>query len=255
MSDVKDTVKNILDSRREFIHEVGDEHNSYFIANPTGEDIRKSDWNYAKVFNQAMADGFPTQAQMIETLKERGILSEEYTRELKKTQLDLGAALYRLEAMSDGLDDFDKESIALEVARLRDELFRLNQKVNGPMGNTCENLAEDARNEYLASRIVQKRDGTKVWPKFEDYLSESDTTLMVKARFEVMLWMNGLDSNFLEKTPEQEAMREIAERRLNEALAVANVPPVAETAETPQVENLALPDEPKVSRRGRKKKA
>jgi hypothetical protein len=97
---------------------------------------------------------------------------------------------------------------------LRDELFILNQKVNGPMANTCENLAEDARTDYITSRVVQLSDGSLVWESHSDYRNDDNTGLVVRARFEVMLWLQGLDSNFLENTPEQRTLREVSLKRV-----------------------------------------
>jgi hypothetical protein len=249
------TIRNILDSRREFLYEDEDgNETSYFISSPTGEDVRKADWNYAKVFNQAIDDGFPTQAQMLETLQKRGILSDEYARKVEMTKINLGAALFRLENLSDRSEDTDKETLALEIARLRDELFTLNQKVSSPMGNTCENTAEDARVEYLTSRVVQTKEGKRLWPTFDAYLNEPNNRLAVKSRFEVMLYLQGLESNFLENTPERQTLREIAERRLNEAVESAQNTPADDNSQEVEVENISLPDEPKPKRRGRAKK-
>lgn len=233
--DKKQVVKDIIDGRREFTFEHGNQVRQYFIADPSGEDVRKADWNYAKIFNSALADGFPTQAQMIDILTERGILSEEYSRKLEKAKIDLAAALYRLENMADEMTDEEREDLALETARLRDEFFRLNQKVNSPMGNTCENLAEDARNEYITSRVVQNKDGTRVWKSYEDYLSEENQVFVHKCRFEVMAWLNGIESDFIEKMPEQVALRRIAEKRLESALSLAK-------SRNEEVEELQLPE-------------
>ncbi len=236
----KETVKEILDSRRSFLFESEDNDPvEYFIANPAGEDIRMSDWNYSKVFNQAMIDGFPTQSQMIDILKERSILDDDYTQDVEKTRISLAAALFRLENMSDDLDDSETEGIAIEVAQLRDKLFQLNQKVNGPLGNTCENLAEDARTEFLTSRVIEKKDGSKVWSTFEDFRTSPNTTLTVKSRFEVMLWLQGLDSNFLENTPEQSALRGIAQKRMDDAIAQAQEE-LSEATPTPEIEELSV---------------
>jgi len=246
------TVKDILDSRRSFVFEdpnTGEEE-ELFIADPTGEDIRKADWNYAKVFNQAMTDGFPTQAQMLEVLEKRGIISPEYHTEVEGVRISLAAALFRLENMDEDSDELEREGTALDVAEFRDKLFRLNQKVNGPLGNTCENLAEDARTEFLTSRIIQKKDGSRLWEDFEAFRTEANTSLCVKCRLEVMLWLQGLESNFLEHTPEQEALRNIAQKRLDEALSnfreeEVQEAPEPEVAEVPEIEEVALPEEPK----------
>jgi len=256
--DVKDAVKDVLDSRREFTLETpGNIITHFFIANPTGEDIRKADWQYSKVFNQAMVDGFLTQSQMLGFLKEKGILNEEYTDQLEHTRISLGAELFKLENFMENATEQEKEFSAMEVARLRDELFQLNQRINGPMANTCENLAEDARTDFLTSRIIQKKDKTRYWPTFEDYKNEENTALAIKSRFEVMLWMQGLESNFLENTPEQVMLREIAQDRLNrrieeedakskaqaDAVVGAENEAVESSTETP-VEELTLPDKP-----------
>jgi hypothetical protein len=215
----KKAVRDVLDGRRSFVFDTPTgESKEYFIADPAGEDIRKADWNYSKVFNQAMTDGFPTQAQMLEVLEERGIINTDYHTEVEKTRIGLAASLFRLENLDEDSDDLEREGTALEVAELRDELFRLNQKVNGPLGNTCENLAEDARTEFLTSRIIQKSDGSHLWENFDSYRNETNTALCVKCRLEVMLWLQGLESNFLENTPEQAALRKIAQKRLDEAL-------------------------------------
>ena len=261
MADAEKTIKDILDQRREFIINRDGEEEHYFIADPSGEDIRKSDWQYSKVFNQALADGFPTQAQMIDTLRERKILGDEYDKEVEQTRINLAASLFRLEHLTEGISDEEKEQLAMEVATSRDKLFQLNQRVNGPLANTCENLAEDARTEFLTSRLIQRKDGKKVWPDFEAYRQDENISLTTKARFEIMLWLQGLDSNYLENTPERQALRELSQKRLDEALhkitdgieqASNEIKAASDSGET---ETLSLEGvKPKAKKKGRPRK-
>jgi len=255
-------VREVLDTRREFSIETEENTTSYFIANPTGEDIRKADWQYSKIYNQAILDDLLTQSQMIDLLKKQGVVSENYANEVEEARARLAAELYKLESLPDSTPDVDLEDAALSVAATRDELFRLNQRVNGPMGNTCENIAEDARVEFLTSRVVQTKEGIKLWEDYNAYLNEENTALSVKSRFEVMLWMQGLNSDFLDNTPEQLALREVNQKRVEEALAslkeereeedypenteveVLELPPVAEEAVAEEVEEpVAAPVE------------
>ncbi len=255
MATAKD-VKDVLETRREFVVTTDDVDVSYFIAQPNAADIRKADWQYSKIYNQAIVDGFLTQAQMIDLLKDKGILSEDYADRVESTRIGLASELFKLENIKEESSEIEREAIALEIARLRDELFALNQQVNGPMGNTCENLAEDARTEYLTSRIVQVKDSSHLWEDFDAYQNEENSTLSVKSRFEVMLWIQGLDSNFLENTPEQTALRSIATDRLNRALEAAK----AENAEAkegdefPESKEKAAPKKVKKTRKPRAKK-
>ncbi len=265
-----DKVKEILETRREFLVENvdGETHKLYYIANPTGEDIRKSDWQYAKIYNQAIVDSFLTQAQMLEVLKEKGILDDSYTEELNKVKTNLAAELYKLETLDEEVDEIEKEALATSVALLREDLFRINQKVNGPLGNTCENLAEDARVEFLTSRLIQKKDGSKLWEDFEIFRAEENTALAIKSRFEVMLWMQGLASDFMEQAPEQKALREIQQARFDLAIkelqgenASAEEEKDAEDKSDSEVEELDVSkvenkvEEDKPKKRKRRKKA
>ncbi len=246
----KEAVKEVLDGRREFTLETPDnEIIHYFIASPSGEDIRKSDWQYSKVFNQAIVDGFLTTSQMLAVLEEKDIITDAYSQNVENVRISLGAELFKLESLLENATEEVRELTALEVSRLRDELFQLNQRVNGPMANTCENLAEDARTDFLTSRVIQKQDGTKLWEDYDAFRQDENPALGIKSRFEVMLWLQGLESNFLENTPEQTVLREIAQIRLNRALEEAEAEIDAEQAakagaESEEVtENLELPED------------
>lgn len=238
-------VRDVLDTRREFSIDIDTETVSYFIANPTGEDIRKADWQYSKIYNRAILDDLLTQAQMIDLLKKQGVISEDYASEVEETRSKLAAEIYKLESLPESTSDLQMEDAALVVAASRDELFRLNQRVNGPMGNTCENIAEDARVEFLTSRVLQKKDGSKLWEDYYAYLNEENTALSVKSRFEVMLWMQGLNSDFLENTPEQQALRDVNQKRVETAMAsLKKEREAAEPEEAPkeaEIEILELP--------------
>lgn len=253
MATAKD-VKDVLETRREFKVIIDEVEVSYFIAQPNAADIRKADWQYSKIYNQAIVDGFLTQAQMIDLLKDKGILSDEYAEKVEATRIGLASELFKLENIREESEEVEREAIALDIARLRDELFSLNQQVNGPMGNTCENLAEDGRTEYLTSRIVQIQDGSHLWEDFDAYQNEENSTLSVKSRFEVMLWIQGLDSNFLENTPEQTALRSIAQSRLDKALSEAKAAHDIENEGDEFPESEVQETKPKKTRKPRAKK-
>lgn len=111
----------------------------------------------------------------------------------------------------------EKTALANEVARAREALFQWNQRLSGPMSNTCEQISDDTRLEYLTSCIIQSKDGNRVWPTYEDFLSSKDQTLTLKSRYEVMLFLQGYDSDFLDNTPEAMAIKEVQTNLLEEA--------------------------------------
>ena len=236
------------DGRRAFdFYVTEDEVQKYYIGMPSSEQIRKADWHYSKVYNKALVEGIATQSEMMTILRERNIYGEDYERRLEELQI---AVAKTIKSMDDEKDELEKAKLALEVKQLRDELYRWNQKITGPLSNTCEQMADDAKTEYLTSCVVQKEDGTLVWETHEDFVSEENQRLVVKSRFEVLLWMQGLESDFLENTPENTVLKELAEsqRQKTEMLKL-------KAAQAADAEEEAAPVEKVPAKKGRKRRA
>lgn len=209
--------KENVEVRREFQDPVSGK--SYFIGTPTADDVRGADWQYSKTYTKSLVEGITTSAEMIDILMRRGVVGPEFEQRQKELTDILSVKVEALQN-ADNLDV--KQQSAVEVAAAREELFNWNQRLNGPMANTCEQMADDARLEYLSSRMVQQEDGSRVWDDYSDFLTEKNQSLAMRARFEVMLYLQGLDSDFLEKTPEAMAIKEIEEEiqtKASEALA------------------------------------
>jgi hypothetical protein len=211
----KDTLRE--DTRRSFSFD----EKEYFINTPTSEVIRKADWHYSKIYNEAMAGGILTQSEMEEILRVRGMLGDDYKSEMSKVTAELEDKIVELEiARATNADDTLIKDLAVSVGRIRARLFELNQRLNRPMSNTCEGRAEDERVDFLVSNMLEYKDGSKVWPgdsrknqtPYEQYIAENNRQLTLKAKYEVMLWMQGLDSDFFSKTPETLALKELEDK-------------------------------------------
>jgi len=179
---------------------------NYYIAAPTADDIRGADWQYSKTYTRSLVEGITTSAEMMDILMRRGVVGPEFEQRQRELSDNLATKVVDLQTS----DDVDKKQLAaMDVANARDELFNWNQRLNGPMSNTCEQMADDARLEYLTSRMVEKEDGSKLWESYDEFLKERSQALAIRARFEIMLYLQGLDSNFMENTPEAMAMKEV----------------------------------------------
>lgn len=206
-----------LEDRREFTDPVTG--TIYYIAAPTADDVRGADWQYSKTYTKSLVEGITTSAEMLDILMRRGVIGPEFEQRQQELTTELSDRVAELQAAS-SLDD--KQKLAMSVAAAREELFNWNQRLNGPMANTCEQMADDSRLEYLTSRMVQTKEGKRVWDDYSDFLTEKNQSLAMRARFEVMLYLQGLDSNFLEQTPEAVAIKEVEseiQAKASEALA------------------------------------
>lgn len=210
------------DERRSFLGP--DEITTYYIAAPNAEDIRGADWHYSKIYTRSLVEGITTSAEMMDLLRQRGIIGPEFEQRATELQRELGE---KLEALNNATDLETKRDMSINVANAREELFQWNQRLSGPMNNTCEQISDDARLEYLTSCMIQTKDGERVWDSYDNFLTEKNrdlAALAVRARLEVMLYLQGLESDFLDRTPEAMAMREVEEdiiKRAEEALKAA----------------------------------
>jgi len=191
-----------------------DDTTNYYIVAPDAGNIRDADWNYSKLYTKCLLEGITTAAEMMEILKRRGIIGPEFEQRASELTSVLNEKIVAL----DGATNIEeKRNSAIDVANAREDLFQWNQRLNGPMANTCEQIADDARLEHLTSCMITSEDGSKVWSSYETFLEEKSQSLALKARFEVMLYLQGLTSDFLEQTPEAVTMREVEAELTNRA--------------------------------------
>lgn len=191
---------------------------TYYIIPPSANDIREADWNYSRLYVKSLTEGITTSAEMTDILRRRGIIGPEFEQRASELSKNLNEKIWDLE----NAEDMDaKKTLAVEVAMARDELFQWNQRLNGPMSNTCEQMADDARLEYLTSCMIVDEKNNRVWDDYESYLKEKNQSLALKSRFEVMLYLQGLDADFLDKTPEAVAMKDIEADVLERAALAA----------------------------------
>jgi hypothetical protein len=197
-------LQDIFEDKRTFIHD-GDK---YFIDNADIDSVRQADWHYSKTYNEALLAGVTTMAQMQDILEERDIVGKKYEEKRQSLIKELDE---KIALLNSAKTIEEKRELAEQVEDVRNRLFRHNQRASSPMSNTCEQLAEDARIEYLTSAMVKDDAGANVWDSYEAYKTTTNPTLAMRARYEVMLALQGLQSDFLDKTPEAIAKKEVAE--------------------------------------------
>lgn len=244
---------NVNEDKRFFLGP--DEKTKYFIDTPTAEDIRGADWQYSKAYTRCLMEDIPTSAEMLDILTRRGIIGPEFEQRANELSLNLANVISALET-ADESEMEEKRRLSIEVAQAREELFQWNQRLNGPMNNSAEQISDDARLEYLTSAMIKAEDGSKVWDTYADYLKEKNQSLALRARFEVMLFLQGLESDFLEQTPEAQAMKEVEKDILDKAqAALAAAEAVAEEEAADKAEAEAAPAKKANKKAAPKKKA
>jgi len=185
----------------------------YYINQPISSDIRNSDLNYSKVYSKSLIVDIYTASEMRDILKRRGIIGPEYDKRAQELADMLEAAITDMYIAT---DDEKRRLAAEKASEVRNEIFQWNHRLNGPMSNTCEQIADDAKLEFLTSCIVVTDKDELVWKDHDQFLNETNQVLQTRAKFEVMLYLQGLESDFLETVPEAVILKEIADKDIEE---------------------------------------
>lgn len=198
-------LKDIISDERSFLFE----DQKYYIDNADLADIKAADWRYSITYNEAFTAGVATAAQMEDILEQRNVLGKEYEEKRMALATDLEEKATMLDAMNPEDDIEAYKVLTNEVEDLRRQLLRHNQKASMPLAQSCEQLSEDARIEFLTSAMVKDSEGKRVWKDYEDYKTSSNVGLSVFARYHVMLYLQGMSSDFMERTEEAVARKKL----------------------------------------------
>src|SRR6056297_988316 len=103
------------DERRSFVG--ANEEDVYYIINPNAEAIRAADWQYSKVYTKCLNEGITTSSEMMDILKKRGIIGDDYDRRSKELSDNLNELITKLYSVT---DNKEKSDLAMEVAKSRE---------------------------------------------------------------------------------------------------------------------------------------
>jgi hypothetical protein len=226
--DVKeqDALQQIFDDKRYFTYQ----DSKYYVDNADLVSVRQADWHYSKTYSEALLAGVPTAAQMQDILEERKIIKQDYEEVRVDIMRQIEEKAAEIRAMSAKADREAFLAVTKELEELRGQLLKHNQRASSPMSNTCEQLADDSRMAYLTSAMVKDDAGKRVWESYDEYMSaDTNAELAMFARYHCMLFLQGLDPDFMEKTPEAVARKELL--ALDEGESTKQITAEPETAE------------------------
>ena len=191
-----------MDKKREFV--LDDKR--YFVKYPSAEVIRAADWEFSKSYNKALIDGIATASEMRSILEKRGIISQEHSEQRDRIVEELEDVL---ENMRSEKDIYKKRDSAIDAKIKRNELFNWDQRINEPLSNTVEQLAEESKVDYLVFSMIEDENGKNTWSSYQDFLKDKNHDLSGMAKYQAILMLRDIDPDFLDKTEENVVLKEI----------------------------------------------
>lgn len=166
------------------------------IRFPKVEENRLADWEYTKVFQQAIKDGIPTNKQMTKQIEELELWTKEDDEKIKSINDEVQKQIAVLDKMSEGSKNF--EAVADKIAELRNDALAIQTEKQRLFNNTAESKADEAKMTFLIYKCAEFADSNEpIWVKYEDLKNEEDQGTVNIIVYQFLTFINGLPADFL----------------------------------------------------------
>lgn len=165
------------------------------IRFPNVEESRLADWEYSKVFQQAIMDDIPTNREMDELIKRKKLWTDKDDEKIDKIREEINKQLTILSKM-----ESEKNSMPIEmkIAELRDEMFGLQQERQKYYNNTAESKADEAKMSFLIHKCTEKAEDSKpLWKSYNEFKTEDNQVAVNQIIYQFITFVNGLPADFL----------------------------------------------------------
>lgn len=176
-----------------------------YVQRPSNDVIKLAERYKSKVWNECIQDHILTKKELAVLMRKRGIWDEakdkeeqEITNEIIKLEKELyhGKDGKSKPKVSEGRD------IAVQIRRKRAELRDLITERITLEENTADNLADNARFDFLVAHCTFYKDGTRVYKDFNEYNSKSADEVAFTAANILGKMLYNLDNDFEKNLPE-----------------------------------------------------
>lgn len=142
---------------------------------------------YSEAFNKAIASNMPLRIEMEKILTTKGLYDKESNDEkiqnIRKVLLDKEIELRKGVKNGKRMSKEDGKKIALEMRKLRQDLYSVGNDVAQLFNNTVESFADNERLKYLVyATTVYSDTGTRYWKSFDEYKADTDSPVFTAAQ-------------------------------------------------------------------------
>jgi hypothetical protein len=174
----------------------------YAVLEPTSVIRRESQTLHSKIFGKCLKDvDILTRAQLEESIKNRNAWDRAKIEEKDRVEKELFEKVKKLN--SGGIRLSEAESLALEIADLRNKMRELVYEYNQYDSYTVEARADEAATDYLVCNcLVDNEKGEKVYKTMDEYIENKDSEIAIMAAMKMMEIEYGTIEEIYSKMPE-----------------------------------------------------
>lgn len=216
-------IKNKMESKVTITQNGEKKDIEFYIQRPNNDVVKMAERYKSKVWNQCLQDGILTKKELAVLMRKRGIWDEakdkeeeEITKEIIRLEKELfhGKDGKSKPKVSEGRD------IAIQIRRKRSELRDLIAEKISLEENTADNLADNARFDFLVAHCSFYKDGTRIYKDFDEYNNKSADEIAFAAANLLGKMLYNLDNNFEKNLPENKFLTKFG--LVNEELSLVD---------------------------------
>lgn len=216
-------IKNKLESKVTVTRDGETKEIEFYIQRPNNDVVKLAERYKSKVWNQCLQDGILTKKELGVIMRKRGIWDEAKDKEeetITKEIIQLEKELYHGKDGKSKPKVSEGREIAIQIRRKRSELRELITERINLEENTADNLADNARFDFLVANCTFYKDGTRVYKDFDEYNNKSADEIAFAAANLLGKMLYNLDNNFEKSLPENKFLTKFG--LVNEELSLVD---------------------------------
>jgi len=183
----------------------------YTLIEPSAAAVREAKFKHNKAFTQGLKDGIFTRSRM---QKELEADNPEFFKDFNEGRQSVVDEINETEKEIEITEDPDiLESLSNIVTLYRAHLVDQEQMMRTLFSSTCDEMAEEERNSYLAYAMIRDTKGNRLAESYEDFLETNTYEFFDHCKYQLICWEYNLDPTWQEELPEAKAILKAKELR------------------------------------------
>jgi hypothetical protein len=192
----------------------------YKLIEPSAAAVREAKFRHNKKFTDCLKEKIFTKSRM---QKELEADNPEFFSEFNDIRNTVLQELTNTEKEISETEDPDRlEALSQIMTIYRAHLVDQEQMIRTIFQSTCDEMAEEEKNSYLAYSMVRNLDESLLAETYEEFLDKYSFEFFDLCKYQLLCWEHGLNPSWQEELPEVKAalraqeLREVAEKKAKE---------------------------------------
>lgn len=169
---------------------------SLSVRKPTQRELELGDFEFSRMYNQALLNGLPTRDRHFARLKQTDNWSEQQEQEMER--LRLAAVSLEAKATAKGVPDAERKELETQFAKALADFNVYRQDIESMLSHTADAKADNAYRNFMICCVTEGEKG-RLWASVGELMTEKDQALTNRVFYEYIRHQAGLPSEWKDR--------------------------------------------------------